>query len=207
MRSHPFAHSTLYQDTGSSISASLLESISLFSRSTMTQYTYLYVQDRPEQECGMPSVLIKPEVMINTTPKVYIWLLDNNLIKLLVLEYTLASIEQNPFKTCTTNEVLYYLSPQDFATIVLVVYILEIDGFGLEELIRQHKHSRYTLIVGISAVSPLETYTFKGYELNAVDYVCTPPMTAVLRANYFTLPGSVSAMEESSSQGILRRSP
>jgi hypothetical protein len=121
----------------------------------MAQYTYLYAQGRPEQACGISSVLIKPGVMINTTPQVYICLLDNNLIKLLVLEYTLAGIEQNLFKTCTTNEVL-----------------------------------RYTLIIGISAVSPIETYTFKGYELNAVDYVCTP-MKAVLRANYFTLPGSV----------------
>jgi signal transduction histidine kinase len=111
--------------------------------------------------------------MAGAALKADILLIDNNPIKLLALEYTLAGLEQNLFKACSADEVLHYLSHQDFAVILLDVNMPGMNSFELAEFIRRHKQSRHTPIIFISAVSPIEAYAFKGYELGVVDYVYT----------------------------------
>src|SRR5262249_16287331 len=135
----------------------------------------------PMQACDMSSVLVEPEVRVDAVPKANILLVDDNPIKLLALESALAGPEQHLFKAHSADEALRYLLHQDFAVILLDVNMPGISGFELAELIRRRERSRHTPIIFISAVSPAETYAFKGYKLGAVDYVYTPT-PEVLRA-------------------------
>lgn len=110
-----------------------------------------------------------------------ILLVDDNPTKLLALESVLTNLGQNLLKAHSADEALRYLLHQDFAVIVLDVNMPGMTGFELAELIRRRERSRHTPIIFISAISPMETHAFKGYELGAVDYIYTPT-PEVLRA-------------------------
>jgi signal transduction histidine kinase len=68
----------------------------------------------------------------------------------------------------------------NFAVILLDVNMPDIDGLETANLIRQHKRTRHTPIIFITAYAD-EMQTALGYRLGAVDYILSPVIPEVLR--------------------------
>jgi CheY-like chemotaxis protein len=125
------------------------------------------------QACDLSSAVVEHEARVDAAPKAHILLVDDNPIKLLALESALAGLAQQVSKARSADEALRWLVHQDFAVILLDINMPGMSGFELAELMRQCERSCHTPIIFMSAVSPVDLYAFKGYELGAVDYVST----------------------------------
>jgi signal transduction histidine kinase len=79
-------------------------------------------------------------------------------------------------------EALRLLLEADFAVILMDVQMPEMDGFETAELIRQRDRSRHTPIIFLTAYERTDVQMFKGYSLGAVDYLCKPIVSEVLRS-------------------------
>jgi len=113
--------------------------------------------------------------------KVNILLVDDRPDKLLALEATLASLEQNIIKANSGKEALRHLLHQDFAVILLDVFMPGMDGYETAALIRQRPRSERTPIIFTTSINQSEGQILKGYTLGAVDYVLSPIVPEVLR--------------------------
>ncbi len=133
------------------------------------------------QELSTAFAISERSAAVTAALQASILLVDDNPTKLLALESVLTNLGQNLLKAHSADEAIRYLLHQDFAVIVLDVNMPGMTGFELAELIRRRERSRHTPIIFISAISPMETHAFKGYELGAVDYIYTPT-PEVLRA-------------------------
>jgi len=130
-------------------------------------------------ELYKPSAVQERSPAGDSMPQASILLVDDNPTKLLALESVLANLGPNLVQARSAEEALRHLLRRDFAVIVLDVNMPGMGGFELAELIRRRERSRHTPIIFVSAISPMETHAFKGYELGAVDYIYTPTPEAL----------------------------
>ena len=113
--------------------------------------------------------------------KVNILVVDDVPDKLLTIEAILEELGQNVVCVDSGREALRRLLVEDFAVILLDVNMPDMDGFETAALIRERKRSESTPIIFVTAFSD-ETHAFQGYSLGAVDYILTPVVPAILRA-------------------------
>ncbi len=116
------------------------------------------------------------------TPHAKILLVDDQPGNLLVLESVLEGLGHTLVKASSGEEALKCLLQDDFAVILLDVFMPGMDGFETAELIRQRERSRYTPIIFLTAIGFSETHVSRGYSVGGVDYLFKPLVPEILQA-------------------------
>src|SRR5688572_19632966 len=127
-----------------------------------------------------------PDVARPASP-VKILIVDDQPANLLVLEVVLESLGHTLVRASSGREALKCLLQDDFALILLDVYMPGMDGFETAELIRARKRSRYTPIIFLTAIGTSDTHISRGYSVGAVDYLFKPIVPEILRAKVAAL--------------------
>lgn len=94
----------------------------------------------------------------------------------------MASLECNVVKTYSGREALPCVLAQDFAVIILDIHMPLMDGFETAALIRGRMASASTPIIFLTADDRVGTRVLDGYRVGAVDYLCKPVDTHILRS-------------------------
>src|SRR5262245_32223588 len=114
--------------------------------------------------------------------RVNILLVDDQPGKLLTYEAILKDLDETLIKASSAQEAFNCLLRNDFAVVLIDVYMPEFDGYQLAAMIRDHPRFEKTPIIFISAVYLSEFDRLRGYESGAVDYVPVPVVPEILRA-------------------------
>ena len=80
------------------------------------------------------------------------------------------------------EEALRHLLKDDFAVILLDVYMPVLDGYETAQIIRQRDQSKRIPIIFVSAVNKEDDHLLRGYAMGAVDYVFKPVEPLVLKS-------------------------
>lgn len=80
------------------------------------------------------------------------------------------------------REALRLLLKQDFAVILLDVFMPGLDGYETAQLIRQRPQTSGTPIIFLSAVNKENKHLVRGYSMGAVDYVFKPVDEVMLKS-------------------------
>src|SRR3954469_5407147 len=80
------------------------------------------------------------------------------------------------------EEALRHLLKDEFAVILLDVYMPGMDGYETAQIIRQREQTKRIPIVFLSAVNKEAEHLMRGYSMGAVDYVFKPVDPVVLRS-------------------------
>jgi PAS domain S-box-containing protein len=80
------------------------------------------------------------------------------------------------------EEALRHLLKDEFAVILLDVYMPGMDGYEVAQIIRGREQSKRIPIVFLSAVNKEAEHLIRGYSMGAVDYVFKPVEPLVLRS-------------------------
>ncbi len=109
-------------------------------------------------------------------------MVDDQPSNLLVLEAVLENLGHKLVQARSGEEALKCLLLDDFAVILLDVFMPGMDGFETAELIRQRERSRYTPIIFLTAIGTSETHVSRGYSAGGVDYLFKPIVPEILKA-------------------------
>ena len=121
------------------------------------------------------------DVAAGTEP-VNILLVDDHPANLQVLEVVLQDLNQNLIMAESGSAALRWIMRADFAVILLDVQMQGMDGFETAELIRQHRRSKHTPIIFLTAFESNRLPIDEAYALGAVDYLVKPVVPKILRA-------------------------
>jgi serine phosphatase RsbU (regulator of sigma subunit) len=136
----------------------------------------------PANRCG-PDVLPSPgKATVPADRKVNVLVVDDQPANLLALEAILEGLDQNVVRAHSGPEALKRLLDDEFAAILLDVFMPGMDGFETAALIRQRDQSRHTPIIFLTAIGYDHTNLFKGYSVGAVDYLVKPIVPEILRS-------------------------
>jgi signal transduction histidine kinase len=80
------------------------------------------------------------------------------------------------------EEALRHLLKDDFAVILLDVYMPVMDGYEVAQIVRGREQTKRIPIVFLSAVNKETEHLIRGYAMGAVDYVFKPVEPLVLRS-------------------------
>jgi PAS domain S-box-containing protein len=80
------------------------------------------------------------------------------------------------------EEALRHLLKDEFAVILLDVYMPGMDGYEVAQIVRGREHTKRIPIVFLSAVNKETEHLIRGYSMGAVDYVFKPVEPVVLRS-------------------------
>ncbi len=119
--------------------------------------------------------------MPNSIEKTDILVVDDKPDNLLALDVILEALGQNVVLARSGREALRHVLRREFAVILLDINMPTMDGFETAELIRQHRASRHTPIIFVTANSE-DLYIERSYALGAVDYILTPVVPTMLRS-------------------------
>ena len=81
---------------------------------------------------------------------------------------------ENLIKAASASEALRIASENDFAVVLIDVFMPELDGFELAAMIREHPRFQRTAIIFVSAIQLTDLDLLRGYAAGAVDYVPVP---------------------------------
>jgi PAS domain S-box-containing protein len=115
-------------------------------------------------------------------PLIKILVVDDQPANITALEAILASPEYHLVTARSGEEALKCLLRDDFAVILLDVMMPDMDGFEVAALVRSRERSRSTPIIFMSATGTDTSYSLRGYEVGAVDYLAKPSDPDVVRA-------------------------
>ncbi len=115
------------------------------------------------------------------TDKVDILIVDDLPEKVLVYRAILEELGENLVFARSGQEALAQVLRQEFAVILLDVYMPGMDGLETAALIRQRRKSSHTPIIFVTAFAD-EVRVAQGYAHGAVDYILAPVIPEVLRA-------------------------
>ncbi|MGX7894505.1 response regulator [Tsuneonella sp. HG222] len=110
-----------------------------------------------------------------------ILIVDDDDRNLLALSEVLAPIAE---VVCTSSgrDALRQLLREEFAVILLDVFMPDLDGYETAALIRQRDQTARTPIIFLSAVNKETEHLMRGYEMGAVDYVFKPVDPVVIKS-------------------------
>jgi PAS domain S-box-containing protein len=114
--------------------------------------------------------------------KVDVLLVDDRAEDLVVMTTILEGPEYNIVTARSGAEALKRLLEQDFAVILLDVFMPIMDGFELAAMIKKRERSRDTPLIFLTAAGSDVTRIYQGYALGAVDYLPKPVDPDVVRA-------------------------
>jgi signal transduction histidine kinase/DNA-binding response OmpR family regulator len=118
--------------------------------------------------------------LMDDAEKINILIVDDLPEKILVLRSILEELGENVVAANSGAEALRRVLEQDFAVILLDVYMPDMNGFETAALIRQRRKSAHTPIIFITAFAD-EMHTAQGYSMGAVDYILSPIVPEILR--------------------------
>lgn len=110
-----------------------------------------------------------------------ILIVDDDQRNLLALTEVLSPLAQ-VVTASSGREALRALLHDDFAVILLDVFMPDMDGYETAGLIRQREQTARIPIIFLSAVNKETEHLMRGYEMGAVDYVFKPVDALVLRS-------------------------
>jgi len=161
-------------------------------------------------ETPAPAAVAQPasgaaqSVSVNTPP-VRILAVDDEPANLLALEATLTGMDLELVGVTSGLEALRRVLREDFALILMDVRMPGMDGLETAELIRKRGRSQRTPIIFLTAFAGDEPHVFRGYALGAVDYLCKPIVSQVLRSKVSVFADIFRKTEEVRRQGELLR--
>src|SRR5687768_2331840 len=114
--------------------------------------------------------------------EVKILIVDDQPANLVALEAVLEGLGHTLVKASSGEEALKCLLQDDFAVILMDVFMPGMDGFEAAEMIRQRERTRFTPIVFLTAIGKDETHVSRGYSVGGVDYLFKPIVPEILKA-------------------------
>ena len=119
------------------------------------------------------------EVEVEERPRVLV--VDDDERNLLAIATVLEDIG-TVVQARSGEEALRHLLKDEFAVILLDVYMPGMDGYEAARIIRDREHTKRIPIVFLSAVNKETEHLMRGYAMGAVDYVFKPVEPVVLRS-------------------------
>ncbi|MBC7693085.1 MAG: hybrid sensor histidine kinase/response regulator [Methylotenera sp.] len=110
-----------------------------------------------------------------------ILLVDDLKDNLLALEWLLKRDDLEIFKARCGTDALEFISRHEFALALIDVQMPGMSGFELAELIRGTNKTKSVPIIFVSATAKSESFSFRGYESGAVDFLLKPLDTHALK--------------------------
>jgi CheY-like chemotaxis protein len=110
-----------------------------------------------------------------------ILLVDDDERNLLALSHVLDDVAE-VVTAPSGREALRHLLQEEFAVLLLDVFMPEMDGYELAELVRQRAQTARVPIIFLSAVNKDTEHLMRGYAMGAVDYVFKPIDPIILRS-------------------------
>jgi signal transduction histidine kinase len=120
-------------------------------------------------------------VTMNAVP-VSILIVDDNPAKLTALCAALSGMELDIVCAISGTDALRKLLVHDFAVMLLDVSMPIMDGFDTAEMVRCRQKSELLPIIFITSERLSNVSRLHGYELGAVDYICSPILPQIIRA-------------------------
>ncbi|MGX7951547.1 response regulator [Tsuneonella sp. HG249] len=120
-----------------------------------------------------------PEVERPSSAKILI--VDDDQRNLLALTEVLAPLAE-VVTVSSGRDALRALLHDDFAVILLDVFMPDMDGYETAGVIRQREQTARIPIIFLSAVNKETEHLMRGYEMGAVDYVFKPVDPLILRS-------------------------
>lgn len=103
---------------------------------------------------------------------------ERNLLALSEVLNPIADVVCSP----SGRDALRHLLREEFAVILLDVFMPDLDGYETAALIRQRQQTARIPIIFLSAVNKETEHLMRGYEMGAVDYVFKPVDPVVLKS-------------------------
>lgn len=123
--------------------------------------------------------------MNSKTNKIYpvqILLVDDLKDNLLALEGLLRRSDVAIFQAKSGKEALEFMMLHDFAVALIDVQMPDMNGFELAELMRGTKRTNAIPIIFVTATAHDQSFSFKGYESGAVDFLLKPLDTFAVKS-------------------------
>lgn len=120
--------------------------------------------------------------MAPALPPVNVLLVDDQPQNLLALEAVLGDLDLRLVTASSGAAALGCLLKDDFAVILLDVYMPGLDGLETAALIGERERSRDTPIIFLTAAGRGDDLVARGYQQGAVDYIVKPINPAILRS-------------------------
>jgi signal transduction histidine kinase len=117
----------------------------------------------------------------DAAPVARILLVDDDAHNLMALSHVLEDVAE-VVTAPSGREALRHLLQGEFAVVLLDVFMPEMDGYEVAELIRQREQTARVPIIFLSAVNKDTEHLMRGYAMGAVDYVFKPVDAIVLRS-------------------------
>ncbi len=117
-----------------------------------------------------PAVLQRPKILA----------VDDNPANLLVIRRVLAKLDVEVVEAASGNDALKATLDDEFALVLLDVYMPDINGFEVAEILSQEETTRQTLIIFVTATYADDVHRLKGYGFGAVDYMAKPLEATIL---------------------------
>lgn len=127
----------------------------------------------------LPSVIEDEDAETIQRPRVLI--VDDDERNLLALKTVVEEVA-DVITAASGEEALRHLLKEEFAVILLDVFMPGIDGYETAKIIREREQTKGIPIVFLSAVNKESAHLLRGYEMGAVDYVFKPVDPIVLRS-------------------------
>src|SRR5688572_23038371 len=121
-------------------------------------------------------------VLESGLPKVDVLVVDDSPASLMALDAALRELGQNVVTATSGKEALKKLLHQEFAVIVLDIRMPDMDGFETASLIRSRDRNRSTPIIFLTAQTPSDELSARGYQLGAVDFLHKPVVPDILKS-------------------------
>ena len=105
---------------------------------------------------------------------------DDNPANLLVIRRVLAKLDVEVVEAACGNDALKATLDDEFALVLLDVYMPDINGFEVAEILSQEESTRQTPIIFVTATYANDVHRLKGYGFGAVDYMAKPLEATIL---------------------------
>jgi len=125
---------------------------------------------------------IKGAMRVIAAPVVNILVVDDRAEDQLVVKSILDDPLYNLITAQTGADALKRVLENDYAVILLDVYLPDMDGFEIASIIKQRERSRDTPIIFLTSLGADVGALYRGYSVGAVDYLVKPIDADVLRA-------------------------
>lgn len=109
-------------------------------------------------------------------------IVDDRRENLFALSSLLEDLKIQIFKCESGMDALNLMVDHEFALALIDVQMPEMNGFELAELIRGTERTKHVPIIFITAAKESPSFTFKGYESGAVDFLYKPVDPVVLKS-------------------------
>lgn len=106
---------------------------------------------------------------------------DDDERNLMAIETVLEPVAE-VVRATSGEEALRCLLRQEFAVILLDVFMPGLDGYETARFIRQREQSKRTPIIFLTAINKEDAHMLRGYDMGAVDYVFKPFDPVILRS-------------------------